>query len=129
MYSFITKRVDFYKKTPFSFCKENYYMIGDLIINSYCKYNSDYEIEEFYEWINNVKYSVNLLSDDTTPTIIFKALRIFKKAMENVSDNTIISWGLNANLVRSTLNILDYNGLIFSDLSLRLSSSSLIFSA
>ena len=109
MYSFITKRVDFYKKTPFSFCKENYYMIGDLIINSYCKLDSQVEIEECYEWIHNIKSNINILSDDTIPPIIFKVFRMFKKVVENVSDETIISWGLNANIVRSTLNSFDHN--------------------
>ena len=104
MYTYITDRVDYYKKNPFKYRNENWYMIGDLITTSYFKYNSYIVKEYFLDWVHNVKS--NFSEDDLSPFIVETFWNI-KKVIEKLSDDTIMSWGLNATIIKYAFNKID----------------------
>lgn len=113
MYMYASEREMFYIKNNLNIEFHHRCILGHRIIISNCERDPNDAKIFFLEWLKDNHYRINdlfIFLNDNPPRFIFEILRHLKKLVDDIPNNeTIESYGLNANSIRYFFSTFEYN--------------------
>ena len=105
MYKYALDRSHYYQTHTFTPDDSFIFMIGDFICTSYQQYDANHMFECIVEWISKNEYSINdFFIREKIPPSVKDILPYIRKFINEVSDDIIVSYGLDADIIRKFFN-------------------------